>query len=465
MTKTQLKTSLTFTMSSQSSIYMRKSFYELQKLSFILISVFFLSCEDPTSIALKLEGDLPPNSIFTDTLNLSLSTVLSDSSVNNNANYIIAGNTIDPIFGKISTISYFQPSLPTDGSGLVYGLNAKSTAIADSIQLRLVNSGFIYGDTLPKGSYKIYRLKKSMDLDKNLNGDQGLEYESTVLSSFSINSRSFRNDSLSIAFYVKLPVSLVDEIIKLDSATGTNKKSFNTAFRGFAIVPDNNTMAAYSFSTGPLNSATSTLIAYWHDINTTAVQSYQFDLNGPRHTQFMFDRKSTNLSELTKTTNEISNSKTGNKTYIQSGAGISTKIGFENLSKLGTNIKVSKAYLEFSIDQSTTSTRFRKVFNYVLAEADSRNQQIRNASKQKLYLTPVSSLSTAGVVSGLVDSTNLLTIDVTDYVQKLALNKTANKSLLLLPSALTSTGFGILSNDQLSRSVFLKPKFYIYYTK
>lgn len=445
---------------------MKKTFLNVQILTLALLSVFFLACENPTEIGYDFNGTSSGKAYFSDTLTLGASTILSDSSVNGKANYLMAGITEDPILGKIKTTAFFQPSLVPGADGVTpLPFKVLPTAIADSVELRLINFGLIFGDTVQRQTFYIHRLNSSMNYSKNYNGDEGLGYESTPLTRFIINSRSFKNDTSNApqAFYVKLPKALAEELIKIDTTTGKTKEAFNNKFRGFAIVPDNNSKGIYTFNTGLLNSATSTFITYWHYPGETEVYNYQFDLNGPRHTQVISDRSATALSKLTKTNKEVKASLTSSKTYVQGGTGIGTKVDFSNVTSYGSGINVSKATLSLKLDQTTLNVLHPQVFNFVVSELDANNNQVRNSSNNLTYLTPLSTSAEGSIAS--VDTTQTIYIDVTNFIQKLISKKTIYKSLLISPAAVTASGGGILSNDQIRRAVFLKPKLEIYYAK
>jgi hypothetical protein len=102
--------------------------------------------------------------------------------------------------------------------------------------------------------------------------------------------------------------------------------------------------------------------------------------------------------------------------------------------------------------------------NYVLAEVGAKNQQTRNSSNSLNYLTPLGS-DLAGVVYSLVDSTNTINMDITNFLQKFTNKISGSNSLMIMPAAVIASGSGLLAGDNLRRSVFLKPKLKIYYTK
>ena len=153
------------------------------------------------------------------------------------------------------------------------------------------------------------------------------------------------------------------------------------------------------------------------------------------------------------------------ETYLQGGSGISTKIDLGALRNLGKNIKVARAVLEFQLDPSKLNNLYRKNYYLTLAEADARNQQKRNSSNQLTYLFNGQSDVVMGDYYVLSDTSTYLNVDITNYVQRQMFKGELNKQLLLLPGAVTSSGAGILSNDNLSRLVFLKPRLLLYYNR
>lgn len=470
MTKTPLKHSLTFTRSWQIDYFMKKILIDLQKVSFLLITVLFFSCENPSEIGFDFDGNADATSVYSDTLNLDISTILSDSTVNGQSNYLLTGTINDPQFGNVNATAYFQPTLvvyaTTSGTTAIDSLNVKANPIADSLRLRIVNSGLIFGDTLTRSFFNIYRLKSSMNYSKNYNGNESIQYEGESLARFGVNSRSFKNatyDSLR-AVFVDLPKSIAQEILNAAPTAGGDNSKFNAAIKGFAIVSESTNKAVYSFTTGPFSGSTSTLIANWHYTGDTTKYVYQFDLNGPRHSYLDFNRGSTILSQLSKSKNELSSKLTNSVSYVQGGSGISTKINFANVKNLGTNVRVSKAVLEFNLKPETVNPLFPKIYNFVLAEVGANNQQSRNSSNSLIYLTPLGS-DLSGVVYTLVDSTNTINLDITNFLQKLTNKTNTANALMLMPAVITTSGNGLIANDNLRRVVFTKPKLKIYYTK
>jgi len=460
---------------------MKNKFSGSGKLLALALSVSLFACHDPSELGLGLGSDGTINAIYTDTVSISYSTVLSDSAVNGNSVYLLSGNITDPVFGKAEAVAYFQPSLlpqfnsagsiitDDDGSVLYDTLKLTSPIVTDSLKFRLFFDGSrIYGDTNAISRFTIHRLTGIMKTS-SYNGDEKLEYDPEPLAGFEFNLPQLRNDSTRAmkAHFVSLPKALAEEMIKEAADANGNNNTFISKFKGFAIVPDKDNKAVYGLSAGilDLNGYNSSMISYWHAEGDTTSKLYVFNINGPRHSSLIFDRSKTALASLTKTQNELPLNSTTDRLYLQGGSGISTKIDLGALRNLGKNIKVARAVLEFQLDPSKLNNLYRKNYYLTLAEADARNQQKRNSSNQLTYLFNGQSDVVMGDYYVLSDTSTYLNVDITNYVQRQMFKGDLNKQLLLLPGAVTSSGAGILSNDNLSRLVFLKPRLLLYYNR
>ncbi len=453
------------------------------KLLALALSISLFACHDPSEIGLGLGSGGTLNAVYTDTVGVSYSTVLADSAVNGNSYYLLAGKMNDPIFGSAEAVAYFQPSLlpqfnssgsiitGDDGYILYDTLTFSSTPVIDSLTLRIYYDGNrVYGDTNAISKFKVHRLTDIMKTT-SYNGSEKLVYDPVPLAEFEFNLPSLRNDSTGVlqARFVTLPSAVAKEILDEALAAKGNNSTFISKFKGFAIVPDQSNKAVYGFSTGTLdlNGYNSSVVSYYHFEGDTTSQYYIYDINGPRFSSLTFDRSKTALASLTTAQNELPISSAADRLYLQGGSGISTKIDLSALNSLGNNVKVARAILEFPIDPSANNGLYRKSYYMTTAEADERNQQRRNSSNQLTYLYGD---GTADQLTGAyftsADSSTYLNVDITNYVQKQMIKGNTNKQLLLLPaSVLSSTGTAILSNDNLSRMVFLKPRLLLYYNR
>lgn len=480
--RTLRKLSITFILNWLTKLFMKNKFSGSGKLIALALSVSLFACHDPSEIGLGLGTDGTINAIYTDTVSVSYSTVLSDSAVNGNAIYLLSGHITDPAFGQVDAVAYFQPSLlpqfntaggiitASDGTVLYDTLKPGSTYVADSLAFRLYFDGSrVYGDTNAISKFRIHRLTDIMKTS-SYNGDEKLAYDPMPLAEFEFNLPKLRNDSTRIlnAFFVSLPKAVAEEMIKTAEEAKGNNATFISKFKGFAIVPDKNNKAVYGFSTGTLDLSgyNSSMIPYWHAEGDTTSTFYVFNINGPRFSSLNFDRSKTALASLTKAKNELPLNTAADRLYIQGGSGISTKIDLSALRHLNKNTKVARAVLEFQLDASTLNNLYRKSYYVTLAEADSRNQQKRNSSGQRAYLFGGFSDAAMGEYFVWSDTSAFLNVDITTYVQKQMFKGDLNKQLLLLPAAPTTTaGTAVLSNDNLSRLVFLKPRLLLYYNR
>lgn len=478
--KTLQKHSITFIRNWLIKLFMKRKFNGLLgKLTALALGFSVFGCHNTSEIGFGLGDDGLLTAIYTDTLSVGYSTVLSDSAVNGNSIYILSGKINDPEFGPIEAVSYFQPSLTpqynaggtmitNDAGSILYDtLKLSGTPILDSLKLRLYTNGVIsYGDTNAVSKFKIHRLVDVMQT-RNYDASEKQNYDPTPLAEFEINLPSLRDTSGRLmAKFVSLPKALTKELIEAAAAAKGNNSTFISQFKGFAIVPDKANKAVYGFSTGflSLGGTNSSLIPYWHMEGDTSSTFHVLNINGPRYSSLTYDRSGTALSKLTKSKNEASLTETGGKLYIQAGSGISPKIDLSSISKLG-KVKIAKAVLEFQGNPATISGLYRKNYYFVLAETGINNQQKRNGSNQLTYIYN-GGTEVAGEYYVLNDSTNYLNVDITKYLQKLEFSGDLNKSILLLPASVnTTSGVGTLGNDNLGRMVFLKPRLLLYYNK
>ncbi len=441
---------------------------KVRNVAIVLLSAFFFSCDDPKDIGFDLSnsGNITP--YYSDTLKVTTSTVLSDSAINANQNYVLAGMAQDPVFGGIKANAYVQPALTTytdqvTGLPKIAEFTKKDNTVADSVLLWLFNPSTLYiGDTLPKTEYSVYRLKKSLTPGKYYNFNEPSEYESTPIFTFSINLATFKNKTGDSTrnYSVKMPIAIANELLTLaNTDAGKDNAKFNEAFKGFAIVPSANAKAVYGFNVGP---GMSTIGLYYHATGETTSTAYFFDFSGTRYSGIDFNRAGTKVADLKKGSDEISSDKTGGLTYIQSSSGIGTKIKLDGLKNMTGNYTVNKATLEFKLDSSQVKKLYPFNYYYVLSEVDGRNQQKR-VSNLPTYLTTTGS-GFAGNPA-LMDSTYTVTFDITYFVHGLSQNKAKDNSLLILPAGLTANQTALISNDNLRRSVLRKPKLKLYYSK
>ncbi len=450
---------------------MFNSIFKVRNAAVLLLSAFFFACDDPKDIGYELpdSGSITP--YYTDTLGVLTSTVLADSAINANQNYVLTGLATDPVFGKVKANAYLQPSLGEvlnqyTGVYSVIPLEKKENAVVDSIKLRLAHTGIYLGDTLSKTEFSVFRLKKPLTWGKYYNFNENMEYESTPVVTFSVNISDFKNaagDTTKVHF-IHLPKAVGEELLAIAGTDASKDKAkFNEAFRGFAVVPSSGAKAVYGFNVGPLNTGICSLDLYYRTPAETASTVYYFEFNGPRYSYLQFDRSATKLAGLKNGGDEIVSSLTNGQTFIQGGSGIATKITLSGLKNLGTKYQVNKASLEFKLDSTVFNKLYSNNFYFALSEVDSRNQQKR-INNRPSYLT-ISGTGLGGSPGIMIDSSKTVTFDITYFVHSLSLDKTKDQSLLILPAGLSASQTALISNDNLKRSVLNKPKLKLYYSK
>jgi hypothetical protein len=440
---------------------------KMRNVAIVLLSAFFLSCEEPTDIAfIDINGD-NLSTFFTDTLAVKRETIKLDSAVTSDQAQLLVGGFTDPVFGYIKSNAYFQVSLPisqNSGADVPFGL--ESGAVYDSLRLSLLTSRYYLGDTLDKVKVTIHRLNSPLSITKNYNFNDQVSFEQVPLVSQEFNLDNIFNatrDSIR-TISVTLPQSIGQELFALvntDDASTTAK--LTNKFPGFAILVNGKPKGLYGFQANSTNGNGSALNLFYHVGTATTASRFPFDLNGKRFNQVISDRTGTSLEGLTQSGSIISSASNNGSTYIQSSTAVGTRVTFPSLKNIPTGSLVNSATITFDIDTTQLSTFFPPLSTVVLAELDLNNKL------RKVANLPVLINLGRGVngLPGLYNSTSkTYTLDLTVYLQDVLNGLKPNTSaLILLPGSLTQNSDAILSNGSLSRVVIRNAKLSLYYSR
>ena len=272
--------------------------------------------------------------ILIDTATVEVSTINFDSLVTSGQSRILLGNYDDPIFGKVSSDSYFQLS----SSG--YNLQTTSSDteganyVFDSIRMVLLPDKYYYGDTTKVQSISIHRLlqkvKQNTEDDENFYNNSSLNYDATSLGTASFTPKPIRQDSV----FVKIDNTFGDAFFqKLKKREITTTDEFIEYFKGLVIrSTSTNTSSVLGFRT------TSLLQLYYSkkvtDSKTSILKEFTIDDISKQFNRISLDRTGTIIKDLPGTTGRLSSNLTENKSFIQSGTGLACRIDFPNIKEL-----------------------------------------------------------------------------------------------------------------------------------
>ena len=448
----------------------------MRNVAIMLLSAFFFSCEDPINIAV----DTPANggqfsTTFTDTLTVSRATVMLDSIVTSEQTGAIVGHYKDPVFGDISATVYAQITLPYDGStGAYYPFRVPTadslTAVYDSMYVYVVHNGFAYGDSTKPVTLNIHRLTEDFVKSKKYLNNDVLSYNPTPLASQVLTYKDFKRATVSTTdslIKFKMPEALGQELFALaNKAEGRDIDKFTAAVKGFAFTINQNAETAYGIS---LTVGTTYPIVYYHAPGDTVAKGLPLTFLGERFSQFKGNRQGTVLQDL-KQLSSIPSQATGNKTYMQTGVGITTKMTFPTLANLlktgSANVAINKAELIIEPDLDQVTGNFKPPIQIALVEIGTDNRLKKTSGIENFVGLDVAS----GVqyVSDYSTTNNNYKFNFTSYIQDILNNRKTTDGIALVPSILTTDANGAtiitVYNNNLARTVIKNIKLNVYYS-
>lgn len=440
-----------------------------RNLAIMLISALFFSCQDPIGIVI----DTPSTggqitTIFTDTIKVAASTVQLDSTFTSGQGSIVVGHYKDPVFGDVSAKSFAQITLPllnTDVfTSLVFPDADKGLTVYDSVYIYVAHNAFVYGDTTKPFNLAIHRLTDNFTKTKYTKDDV-LGYDPTPLSSKEFNyvdlkrAASTAQDSLLI---FKLPDALGQELYDLvGTDTGTDLDKFTAAVKGLAFISKSNAENIFGLSISG-----SYIQLFYHTTNDlTTRKSIPLTFYSQRFSQIKNDRQGTALQNL-KLLEAIPQNLTNDRTYIQTGLGVSTKLLFPSLVKLQNtdNITINRAELVIEPDLDQVSANYQTPPQIAMVQLDNANQ-IKRTTAGLIDFVALDALSGTQYISTYNTTNNNYSFNFTSYLQDLISKKKATDGIALVPSLLNSTNSTIsIYNSNVSRMVIKNIKLNVYYS-
>lgn len=420
----------------------------LAKSALIVSSIVALaSCQEPSEIGLAPTN--PVGVFYTDTLTINRSTILLDSVRTNSAASLLVGRYTDPLFGRIAASAFTQISL---GSQFVVQDSLKVDIPAEKL---VYDSTFLYlrytylpvygGDTLQTHEIAVHRLTEDLSRTKHY------DYTSSVgYSAQPIGKLSFLPTPTSNA-YVKIPLaeSFGKELLAYaNTDAGKADSLFQLTMKGIALIPGANNPSILAFSSmGNSTSPTTVLQVYYHvkDKTTVLGQTMVVSSGQGRFNKIVADRSGTALASL-RPLQKLSASATKGQTFVQPGAGVTTKIeipGLETLKKNRAAINRADLVITPKVPENTLVN----VPPYLaLAEIDAQNHILRYQPGDFVQVVQsATSLFNRGATSWYYSQiptyssrTKSYTFDMTGYIQTIMSGLTPNNGLAILTPSINN---------------------------
>jgi len=341
-----------------------------------IMTVIHVSCKKETgSIGLDA-GDAALKPLEIDTFTLQTRTVLEDSLRSDGTSYQMLGATRTSDFGLNSAAMTLSFALPSSSFAFPAGI------VIDSVVFQAVYTGpeQFAGNLNTPMTIKVSEVSKRLYLDSTYYSNGFIP---TTASTQTITGVTHKlSDSVYIMengtakvlapqMRLKLGQTVVDKLLNASSANLGSNTAFQDYFNGLKFEVET---GALNNGEGNIvylnfNSATSGLAVYFND---TGKYVFPVGQSGVKIGSFAHD-----FSGVTAIQNQLADP-TGNFdiTYVQSMAGLKTRIDVPNLLKLvdGGVYGIVDAKFVFNYDKSTTSTEFPAFNRMLLLKRDSNNQ-------------------------------------------------------------------------------------------
>ena len=308
----------------------------MRHMLFFCLSVLLWSCGDDNAYDTDFEAgeDFTDSNIRVlsiDTLTVEMSTIKFDSLVTSDATRILVGQYLDTVFGKTTASSYFE-LLPTS-----YSID--NEAVYDSISFFMGYDKYYYNDTLQTSSIHVKRLTarvKPVEGDSFYN-EQTIAHETESLGEIAFIPRPLGGtDSVEIKLNDEFGEELFEQIQQKNITTNDQLREY---FKGITLQPgENDNGAVLGFNT---SSDKTYLRIYYstHETEEPTVQYTDFTITTENSPATFFNRivsedDGTLFSQLTSREVVLPSSEAGDRVFIQSGTGITTRIRFPSIRTL-----------------------------------------------------------------------------------------------------------------------------------
>jgi len=385
--------------------------------------------------------------LFSDTSTVTISTVRYDSVMTGGPDRMLVGRYVDPYLGKMVATAFLQPTAQSS-------ISIPLEAVYDSLELSVQyyrdanKQAYSYGDTTKLMNFSVHALTEDI-LSKNVyyNVDK-TPFDSIPIGSISFYPRPFSNgtlhiklsDALGANIFTQAKANLITsnerwiEILK--GVMITSKPTDNGSVIGFQHVSDSTAIQLHYHTTG-LDGITKGVVTFK---NTAA------------YNQILGDRSKTSLAALPNNRrNALPSALSGEKSFIQEGVGIMTRVDFPNIRSLkDTKYSVSnRGFLRITPIKQSITHFFPAPPQLHVFLCDKNN-----AFLGQLTNLQGSSAIVGSYVNDLINNTEYYSFDVSGYITQI-LNSTAieNPGLMLVTSALSLSSQYPEANLELSKGV------------
>jgi hypothetical protein len=363
-----------------------------------------------------------------DTFKAQLSTVYIDSFATNGLGAGLTGGYVDPVFGKVQTLTYLEVAPPS-----YTDIYANTTY--DSLTLILRLNKTYYGDTTKSLHIDVNRLLEKIvppNEGYNLYNTDNFNIYQTAIGSKDIVVSPFRMDSIAIRLDDNLGKLIMSKLQNKIDQDVQNSSYFIQFFNGLKISSPSNSPLIIGFS----DSVIMRLNYKKHDVYTNNMQT-DFILGQKSHqfNNIAIDRTGTLLKNLNSVNYEIYSNQTNNMALLQSITGSMVKIRFPTLRdvfRIPNFAKILRAELVIR--------PVRGSYNFYQLPPQLRLSQTTQTNQLGVDISTLNSSGTLTsqlgnlVIDELYGDNTFYSYDITGYVKGLLSSVIYdNNGLLLVP--------------------------------
>lgn len=385
-----------------------------------MIGLLFTACKKESDVGVDIQPEEDLIGLYTtDTTSIVAFTVIEDSLRTDETPTVVLGHCEDQYFGTTDCSVYSQFSIPNNLNNIDFLTSACSTGVAvlDSCVLMMAYKFDFYGDTaIEPQTFSVYQMTERLYKDSFYYSNQNRNYYQTAIGSLTFNPKPRTGtpaEGDTQAAHIRIPIDLNWANLVFQQSGGANLASpeaWASYMNGLYITPTGSTGKSLLYFN---MTDTLTGLRFYYHTSCGDTTDFTFVVNSttPYYSRFTHDYSGAHPDLQSQV---LSNDSTTQFPYcfIQSNAGLKTKIKFPNLKNwydnLGYPAAINKAELVIFGDESFASDNFPLNTRMFLTSIDS-------IKREHLLLDMFESNDYYG--GSLNTTTNVYKINIARYVQ------------------------------------------------
>lgn len=387
-----------------------------------MLIVLFASCKKESDVGIDIQPEEDIIGLYTtDTLTLWTTTVREDSLRTDETPTAVIGtiSSYDPIFGSARHGVFSQFSIPNNQSDINFG----SGAVLDSAVLMIAYEYDFYGDTLQQQTWSVYQMTEKIYKDSVYYSNQTKDYYPQAVGSLTFLPHprtSTEVDSVYMAAHVRIPINMNFAQMIFAEGDGNGALSDDGTWVNFmnGLYIEPATTGGALLYMNMVDTLTG-LRLYYHTTSDTSSFTFTVGSSTPYYSYYRHDYTGSQAGNAIGVQGL-------NLNYIQSNAGLKTKIEFPYLNdwynSLGYEAAINKAELVIFAETPADPDHLPLNTRYFVTSIDS-------VGKEHLIVDMFESADYFG--GSLNTTTNVYKINMARYFQSICTGGQENNGIYL----------------------------------